>query len=229
MRSNVLTMPSHAVSAHCCLAAAGGVASGGAAAGSADSRSLALAALFSWLTTEAFGLFMLRRWISREVPRVAAGRPRTVSRPLVFGHAGLAGSGFACWVLFVVTGQMALSWLAICLLAPAIGLGISTVTLWTPYPVRQWSVLEDPPDDPVESVSLARPRMSDEMLNQTLADEVLTNKMIDDMLADIIEDPLPAAKRGLNLAPVIPVTHGILAIVTFVTVTLAAIAAIHGS
>jgi hypothetical protein len=226
MRSNVLTLPGHAVRAHCCLAAAGGAASGGAAAGSADSR-VALAAMFSWLLTESLGLFMLRRWITREGPRLAAGRPRTVSRPLVFGHASLAGSGFACWVSFVVTGQVALAFVAICLLAPAIGLGISTVTLWTPYPVRQWSVLEDPPDDPVESVSLARPRMSDEMLNQTLADEVLTNRMIDDMLADIIEGPLPEPKQRVNFAPVIPAGHGILAIVTFALVILAAISAIH--
>lgn len=220
-------MPGHAVSAHCCLAAARGAASGGAAASSTDSRA-ALAALFSWILTESLGLIMLRRWVSREGPRLQAGRPKTVSRPLVFGHAGLAGSGFACWLSFVLTGQVALAWIALCLLAPAIGLGISTVTLWTPYPVRQWSVLEDPPDDPEVPVGLARPRMSDEMLNRTLADEVLTNRMIEEMLADIIEGPLPESKGRVNLAPVIPITHGILALITFVLVMLAAIGAIHG-
>jgi hypothetical protein len=56
---------------------------------------------------------------------------------VIFGHAGLAFAGFAGWVSYLVTGSPALAWLAVGFLAPAVGLGIFTVTVWTPYPARR--------------------------------------------------------------------------------------------
>ena len=64
--------------------------------------------------------------------------------PLVLGHAGLAFAGFTCWVSFLISAVDPLAWLSVGFLAPAIGLGISTVTVWTPYPARRPDPLPSP-------------------------------------------------------------------------------------
>jgi hypothetical protein len=119
-------------SLHGCLLAAGG-----AAPGPPDNRALAVATLVSWLITEGLGAYMLGSWIASGGPRQQRARPDGLPRPVIFGHAGLALTGFAWWVSYLVTGSAALAWLAIGFLAPAVGLGLSTVTVWTPYPARR--------------------------------------------------------------------------------------------
>lgn len=119
-------------SLHACLLAAGG-----AAPGLAGSRALGIATLVSWLITEGLGAWMLGTWIASGGPRQQRARPDGLPRPVIFGHAGLAFTGFAGWVSYLVTGSPALAWLAIGFLAPAIGLGLATVTVWTPYPARR--------------------------------------------------------------------------------------------
>jgi len=146
---------------------------------------------------------------------------------VIFGHAGLAFTGFVCWISFLLTSSAALAWLGVGLLAPAIGLGISTVTVWTPYPAHrampEAERLADPPDS-------ARPPPADganpEVLGSALSDEALTSKLIDDLLASVLATPPPTAQwPGRRLAPLIPAAHGVLAIFTFLFAMLAAIAA----
>jgi hypothetical protein len=119
-------------SLHGCLLAARG-----AAPGLAGSRALGIATLVSWLITEGLGAYMLGTWIAVGGPRQQRARPDGLPRLVIFGHAGLAFTGFAGWVSYLVTGSAALAWLAVGFLAPAVGLGISTVTVWTPYPARR--------------------------------------------------------------------------------------------
>jgi hypothetical protein len=109
----------------------------GAAPGLADSRALGIATLVSWLITEGLGAYMLGTWIASGGPRQQRARPDGLPPLVIFGHAGLALTGFALWVSYLLTGWPALAWLAVGFLAPAVGLGISTVTLWTPYPARR--------------------------------------------------------------------------------------------
>src|SRR5579875_2145129 len=126
-----------------CLAAAGGLAGitagpgTGAASGPPGAHGLALAALASWLITEGLGAYMLATWIASGGPgRHRARHPGEVPTPVIIGHAGLAFTGFGVWLGFAATGARPLPWLALAFLTPAIGLGISTVTVWTPYPAR---------------------------------------------------------------------------------------------
>jgi hypothetical protein len=227
MRSHVMALPGHAAGAHCCLAAARGAAAGAAASGPADGRSLAVSTLVSWLLTEALGAYMLRSWILSGGARQSADHDRTASRSLVFGHACLAASGFACWVSFLITGLATLAWISIGLLAPAIGLGISTVTVWTPFPARTSAPEDEVPLDQASQPSLARPgSVSDEVLTRALADEAMTRKLIDDMLAGLLAEPSPAPRQRVDFAPLIPAAHGLLAIGTFSLAMLAAIGAI---
>jgi hypothetical protein len=216
-----------------CLVAAG------AQAVSRHGRGLGTAALVSWLLAESLGAYMLRSWLSSGGRRKAAGstaaggtaagaRPETMSLALILGHAGLALAGLVSWVSFLISGLPALAWLAVGLLAPAIGLGISTVTIWTPYPARPpASGQRSRHDDPDRRAGTPAILVTNEMLDRVLANEALTSELVDDLVERMLAEPLRAkpARRGWRLAPVIPVLHGVLALATFLLAVLAAIAA----
>jgi hypothetical protein len=200
-----------------------------AATGSAEGRGIAAAALICWLAAESLGAWMLGRWIAADGERRPGTQPGDVPRLVIFGHAGLALTGFACWVGFIVTGSAVAAWIAVGVLAPAIGLGISTVTVWTPYPAHREAagrqlpaVSGQPPDGSVPGGTVPR-----EMLTQALADEALTARLVDDLLARMLARSRPAVRRPrLDLAPLIPAAHGVLAIVTFLLAMLSATAAL---
>lgn len=216
---------------HGCL-----VAAGGPSTSRPGSRGLAVAALISWLLAEGLGASMFRSWLASGGARERAGQARQDSVPpaLILGHAGLALAGFVSWVSFLVTGTPALAWLAIGFLAPAIGLGISTVTVWTPYPVRrpgsgrQSSV---PPRLDVRHGNTPAILVTNEMLDEALENEALTGKLVDDLVERMLTGPAspPPVSRSWQLAPVIPILHGVLAIATFLLAMLAAIAALTGT
>jgi hypothetical protein len=236
---------------HGCLVAAG------AHGVSRHGRGLGTAALVSWLLAESLGAYMLRSWLSsggtrRKASGVAAtgtgaaatgtgatgaaaaggraagARQETMSLALILGHAGLALAGLVSWVSFLISGLPALAWLAVGLLAPAICLGISTVTIWTPYPARpSASGQRSPRDDPGRRAGTPAILVTNEMLDRVLANEALTSELVDDLVERMLAEPPPAkpASRGWRLAPVIPVLHGVLALATFLIAVLAAIAA----
>jgi hypothetical protein len=231
MRSNVTTKADPTAGGlHAWLAAGKSVAPG-----LAHGRGLAFATVACWLIAEGLGAYMLGRWVASNGPRRERGRPDRVSLPVVFGHAGLAFTGFACWVSFLVTGSAALGWVAIGFLAPAIGLGISTVTVWTPYPAHPARADDGPgshgsapavPPGHAHSDSMLAGTFTNERLARVLSDEVLTSRLVDDLLARMLAEPPSVRRRPKwNLAPLIPAVHGLFAIATFLLATLAAIAA----
>ena len=214
---------------HGCLPGASDAASAPAAG-----HALAVATLISWLLAELLGAYMLRSWLAAggarqrrsrldtsrlNRSRTDTSKLDTISLPLVVGHAGLAFAGFTCWVSFLLSSAVPLAWLSIGFLAPAIGLGISTVTVWTPYPARRPERLASPGGQPASP---------DETLDDVLADETLTSKLVDDLLARMLAEPWPARRPRWQLAPLVPVLHGLLAITTFLLAVLAAIAALAG-
>ena len=180
---------------------------------------LAVAALVAWLATEALGVVMLRGWITSGGASAAradrAARPgepastEVMSVPVLAGHAGLNLAGLICWVCYVLSGARPLSWLALAFMAPAIGLGISTVAIWTPYPGGR----AEPP----------RPSgvLPQEVLDRTLADDELSQQLVDELLHHNL-----AERPRLSLRPLIPFGHGVLAIATFLLATLAVVAAL---
>ncbi|HUC57755.1 MAG TPA: hypothetical protein VMA95_10160 [Streptosporangiaceae bacterium] len=179
---------------------------------------LAVATLVSWLLAEAFGAYMLSSWLGRGGHRAPA-EPGGVPRSVIFGHAGLAFTGFVFWVSFVLSGVAALSWLSVGFLAPAVGLGISTVTLWTPYPARQ---PETQPDVLVYDGMLGI--SNDEQLTAVLEDEALTTKLVDELVASVLSRPQPAPRRArVQFSPLIPAAHGIFALITIALAVLAAV------
>jgi hypothetical protein len=173
------------------------------------SRTLALLTLITWLFTASVGAYMFHTLASRGGLRrqraVRDGLPPTA----LFGHFGLALTALLIWVCYLATSWAALAWAAVGLLMPAIGLGICTVTLWTPYPHQA-----PPKDSPARK--LTDEPLTDEILARALTDEVLAGRLVDEVLARVPADPSQAAQKpARQIAVLIPVVHGMAAVATF--------------
>jgi hypothetical protein len=196
----------------------------------AASRALGFAALTTWLLDAGSGAYMLGTWIVRGGLRRQRATGDRLGTGVVFGHFGMATTGLLVWASYVATRWAFLGWLAIGLLMVVIGLGISTVTLWTPFPAPRaasdpggglaGSALAEPAED---ALTLA---VTDDDLARALTDEVLLARLVDDVVA---RAPDYQARRGArpraHLATLIPVGHGMAALATILLAVLTAISA----
>src|ERR1700677_300196 len=98
---------------------------------SAGEAAVRSATLITWAVTAGVGGYMLRTWVARGGPRRERAREGGLPPQLIFGHATLALTGLMLWGSFVWTGTRGLAWAAIACMMVAVGLGLSTVTLWT--------------------------------------------------------------------------------------------------
>ena len=188
-----------------------------------SSHTLALSALGAWLLAELLGAYMLRTWVVSGAARRRHEDPGGMSLPVLMGHAGLNLAGLSCWIGFVVTRSPIPAWLGICLLIPGIGLGVSAVSIWTPFPVAGPTAGQ--PGD-------GRPRtraVPDHVVARSLEDEEAAARLVDELLArNLATDQASTPdQRTLRLDPrtMIPLAHGVLAIATFLLAVLAAISA----
>jgi hypothetical protein len=179
------------------------------------SEALGILTLISWLCTVSLGAYMLATVVGRDGLR----RQRTVRDGLppgvLISHFSLALTALLIWVGYLATGWAALAWSAVGLLTPAFGLGICTVTLWTPYP--------GPGSEPADGKAAGSPghrparRLSDETLARALTDDVLASELVEDLLASMPSSTSPEAKRRRGpWTVVIPFGHGMAAVATFV-------------
>jgi hypothetical protein len=174
------------------------------------------ATFLTWLLTASLGAYMLHTWIARGGLRRERARPGGLPPPLIFGHAALAVTGLALWGFFLASGARALAWAAIGCVMVAAGLGLSTVTLWTPYPARRAGA--------GEPRSAGRPPPAPSSIDET------EFQITDEMIAQLLEDPAAGQRRErarLDLAILVPVAHGFLAIATFVLAVTAASATLR--
>lgn len=197
---------------------------------------LGLLALVTWLLDAGSGGYMLTTWIRRGGLRRVRAAGDKLAPVLVFSHFGLASSGLLLWASFLITHIITLAWVAVSLLTLVIGLGISTVTLWTPFPARGT-------DDgaghgagdsrPVDGGRQGRPAqltLTDHTLAQALTDKTLLDMLVDDVVSSVPAgpgQPPPRRRRQRDhIAALIPAGHGIAAMATVVLAVLAAVAAI---
>jgi manganese efflux pump family protein len=186
-----------------------------------SARPLAVAAVIAWVLTAAIGLYMLRTWIARGGLRRQRATGVGVPPAVVFSHAGAALTGLLVWIGFVKTEWDPLGWLGVGLVTTAIGLGVCTVTLWTPYPVV---VPEGGPGGQGGLGGRAVPPQGGPG-GWVPPDHTVT----DEMIAGLLADPFPERQRPrIKLAPFVPVAHGFAALATFMLAVLAAISAILG-
>ena len=208
-----------------------------AAVASAQSPALGIVTLVTWLLTAGLGAYMLGRLVASGGLRQQRATRGGLSPKVLFAHFSLAGTGLAVWACYVATSWVELPWVAIGLLMPAIGLGVSTVTLWTPYPRPGPADYGGRRVDPARSRpaggapggpgdgALTR-RVTDEMMARALTDDVLASQLIDQVIASIPAHPSLAARRPrLHAAALIPACHGIAAVTTF---ALAVVTAVGG-
>jgi len=196
---------------------------------------LGYATLTAWLIAGAAGLYMFRTWLSRGGPSHQRSHSDGLPPVVIFTHLALGAVGLCAWVGYLVTGLAALAWTAVGLLMPGIGLGICTVTLWTPYPTL-------PPPRPVGDIGpggagpatgmLATPvedamagQFSNDALAKTLANEALTGRLINEALSSLPQHQRAERKSRGHLAPLIPAGHGLAAFITFVLAVVTAISA----
>ncbi len=215
-RASALPAPDSAAGA--CLRAAGrarpahGLVN---AAGAVDTLLIMrTATLVSWLITASLGAFMLHTWLSRGGLRRERARQGGLPPQLIFGHATAAVGGLLIWAAFLASGVRPLAWAAVGLLMAAIGLGLCTVTLWTPYPARK-------PGRPIPGQW--RPGVAGVAREP---DDLLAVEVTDEMIARLLAEPTRAARpRPVQLDPavLVPVAHGFLAIGTFVLAVMSTI------
>jgi hypothetical protein len=170
------------------------------------------ATLVSWLITASLGAFMLHTWLSRGGLRRERARQGGLPPQLIFGHATAAAGGLLIWVSFLASGIRPLAWAAVGLLMAAIGLGLCTVTLWTPYPARKPGL----PRSLHPGGAAANPDQ----------DDLVAVEVTDEMIARLLAEPARAAPpRPVRLDPavLVPVAHGFLAIGTFVLAVTSAV------
>ena len=205
------------------------------------SRPLGIAALTTWLIDAVSGAYMLGTWVARGGMHQQLTTGDRLAPRVVFTHFGIATTGLLVWISFLTTRWVPLAWLAVGLLMLVIGLGISTVTLWTPFPAHR--VTADADADPGtvpgpapaaaghNADALAAPTektlgddLTDEMLNRALTDDVLLGQLVDDVVASVRATPPPGAAQGArkHLVTVIPAAHGLAAIATFLLAVLTA-------
>lgn len=94
-----------------------------------------LGALLAWLATAASGGWILVRWL------LAGGslrrkRPAAAPPAVTLGHVSGGALGLGLWVVFLATGWAAVAWIAMGLLAPVAGLGMTVLLLGLPRPAR---------------------------------------------------------------------------------------------
>jgi hypothetical protein len=102
-----------------------------------------------------------------------------------------------------------IAWVAVALLMAAVGLGLCTVTLWTPYPVPK----------PGE-------RRQPGTRDASKAADGPESEVTDEMIARFLADPVPAPRhRPIRPDPavLVPVAHGFAAIATFTLAVMSAI------
>jgi hypothetical protein len=190
---------------------------------------LGVAALISWLLTASIGVYMLRTWIARGGLARQRATGVGVPPPVVFGHAGIALTGLLVWISYVSSGWHPLAWLGVVLVGSAITLGICTVTLWTPYPIRAEPAAGG--DTQFAAVSPVTAPVRPDVTLGTAAAEARAEQpdaftVTDEMIARLLAEPDGARRRPkLHLLPLIPACHGFAAMATFLLAASAAIAA----
>jgi len=92
---------------------------------------MSIAALITWIITASVGLFMLIRWATRGGVRKVEGAGTHFLPARVFTHFGLAAAGLILWIVYLVTDNTLLAWIAFVDLVLIALLGGLLVRTWT--------------------------------------------------------------------------------------------------
>jgi preprotein translocase subunit SecG len=91
---------------------------------------MSIAALVTWIITAGFGFFMLIRWATRGGLRKVEGAETHLPPVRVFTHFGLAAAGLIVWIIYLVTDNTLLAWIAVAALVIVAIIGVVMVRQW---------------------------------------------------------------------------------------------------
>jgi hypothetical protein len=89
-----------------------------------------IAALLTWILAALLGGFLLATWLVKGGLRRRGERQTRFAPQLILGHAGLAATGLAIWVTYLVVATTALAWVALADLTVVAVLGATMFGLW---------------------------------------------------------------------------------------------------
>jgi hypothetical protein len=90
-----------------------------------------IAALTAWVLTALMGGYLLATWIANGGLRPRLGeQPSRFAPQLIFGHGGLAATGLALWISYLILATSALAWAAVADLVLVAALGATMFGLW---------------------------------------------------------------------------------------------------
>ena len=88
------------------------------------------AALIAWLITAGGGFVLLSIWLARGGMRQAQEAGNRIRPPLILSHFLLAAGGLVVWIIFLITDNDALAWIAFAILAVVAVLGFTMFAIW---------------------------------------------------------------------------------------------------
>jgi preprotein translocase subunit SecG len=91
---------------------------------------MSIAALVTWIITAGFGFFMLIRWATHGGLRKVEGAETHLPPVRVFTHFGLAAAGLIVWIVYLVTDNTLLAWIAVADLVLVAIIGVVMVRQW---------------------------------------------------------------------------------------------------
>ena len=91
---------------------------------------MSIAALITWLITAGVGSFMLARWVSHGGLGRSGGGATHFQPVRVFGHFLLAAAGLIVWIVYLLTDNSVLGWIAFADLVLVALLGGLLVKRW---------------------------------------------------------------------------------------------------
>jgi len=90
-----------------------------------------IAALITWVLAATMGAFLLTTFVvNGGLQSGTEGRSSRFAPPLILGHAGLAATGLAIWIWYLISGAKALPWVCLGVLACVAALGLTMFGFW---------------------------------------------------------------------------------------------------
>lgn len=87
-------------------------------------------ALLTWITTVAFGLYLLTIWLIEYDSEFQSATATRLPVPVISGHVLLAASGLVVWVIFLIYDKHEMAWIALAILGCAATLGAVMAMRW---------------------------------------------------------------------------------------------------
>jgi O-antigen/teichoic acid export membrane protein len=88
------------------------------------------AALIAWLITAGGGFVLLSIWLMRGGMKQQQEAGNRIRPPLILSHFLLAVGGLVVWIIFLISDNDALAWIAFAILAVVAVLGFTMFAIW---------------------------------------------------------------------------------------------------